>query len=188
MSTQTDAFADGIMALTEALRSSAADPSDQIRLMISLAGFAPAVPTGTAAIGAAMATATNCTAALCRRAALISLANACAGYQPTSYDDAEQLKRQVRRLFDAEATIAADAGDCATYQMLAELGAAVAQDLDTRGAQLPELVTITIAVPIPAPVLAYRLYGDATRADDLTARADPPHPAFMPTEFRALSS
>jgi len=187
MSAETDAFAASVLALTEALRVSANDPADQIRLMVSLAGFAPAVPMGTAGIGAAMATAAGCTAALCRRAALISLANACAAYQPSSFDDAEALKAQVTTLFDGEVTIAADAGDCATYEMLLRLEAAVAQDLDARGSQLPALMTVTTAVPLPAPVLAYQLYGDATRADDLIARADPPHPAFLPTTLQALS-
>lgn len=188
MSAQTDAFASGALALAEALRLSANDPADQIRLMVALAGFSPPVPMGNAAIGAAIATASRCTAALCRRAALISLANGCAVYQPSSYNDAENLKSQVTRLFDREATIAADAGDSATYQMLCSLGAAVAQDLDARGAMLPMLATFTTGVSMPAPVLAYRFYGDSTRTDDLIARVDPPHPAFMPVTFEALSS
>jgi len=41
---------------------------------------------------------------------------------------------------------------------------------------------------MPALAIAYRLYADATRADDLIARVDPPNPNFMPTRFEALSS
>ncbi len=40
----------------------------------------------------------------------------------------------------------------------------------------------------PALYLANRLYQDPTRAPQLVAEADPPHPAFMPPAFRALAS
>ena len=65
--------------------------------------------------------------------------------------------------------------------------AAAVDLLTTLGALLPRLVTITTPAPMPALALAYALYGDTTRVDDLIARADPPHPAWMPTAFKALS-
>jgi prophage DNA circulation protein len=35
--------------------------------------------------------------------------------------------------------------------------------------------------------LAYRLYQDATRASELVALNDAPHPLFMPTSGKALA-
>jgi prophage DNA circulation protein len=130
----------------------------------------------------------DATAALCRRTALGSLANACAAYQPTSSNDAQALQAAVAPLFDAEITIAADAGQDATYLALRAMRTAVVKDLIVRGASLPALRVVTSAEPQPALTLAYRLYLDATRADDLIARADPIHPAFMPLSFSALAS
>ena len=37
-------------------------------------------------------------------------------------------------------------------------------------------------------MLAQRLYGDATRADELIRRATPWHPAFMPTTITVLAA
>jgi len=142
----------------------------------------------TAPIGLAISTLQSAVAALCRRAALTSLARACAGYAPTSSDDAVSVCVAVVALFDAEILVAADAEDDASYQALRQLRTAVVADLVTRAAQLPSLVTVRTAVPMPALALAYRLYRDATRADDLAARSGAQHPAFLPTSFRALSA
>ena len=127
------------------------------------------------------------TAALCRRAALTALCRACANYQPTSYDDAAAVRKAVTAPLDAEVTFAADAGDNATFVAFRTLRAAVVLDLVTRGSLLPRVTTVVRRAPLPSLALAYSLYGDASRSDDLLARVDPPHPAFFPLSFTALS-
>ncbi|MGI4849552.1 MAG: hypothetical protein ACRYGK_15660 [Janthinobacterium lividum] len=47
--------------------------------------------------------------------------------------------------------------------------------------------TIRSVQPVPAPVLAQRVYRDPARADSLIGEADVKHPAFMPVSFKALS-
>jgi prophage DNA circulation protein len=182
------ALATAIAALTEALRAAALNPSDQIRLMTALSDYYPTPPVSSATIGQTIAAAETATAALCRRAALISLARACAAYTPTSYDDAMSLRTQVADLIDAEMLVAADAGDNNAYGALRALRTAVINDLTTRGANLPKLVQVTTKIPMPSLALAYRLYGDATRTDDLVQRADPICPLWMPTSLVAASS
>lgn len=186
--TTTGAFATAVQGLSEALRTSATNPADQVRILTALQNFNPAPAVLSAPIGAATVTAQTGIAALCRRTALASLATACAAYQPTSSNDAQALQAAVAPLFDAEVTIAADAGQDATYLAMRGMRTAVVKDLTIRGAALPALMTVTSSEPQPALALAYRLYQDATRADDLIARANPIHPAFMPTSFLALSS
>lgn len=144
-------------------------------------------PAGLDAVSLAVARAATVSAALCRRAALVALCRACAAYQPTSYDDAQGLQAQATGLLDAEILLAADAGDDASYAALRALRTAVARDLGARGADLAPLRDFAFGAMLPAPVLAYRLYRDATRTDELVARVDPAHPAFMPATFRALS-
>ena len=122
-------------------------------------------------IGQAVYTTSWATAALCRRAALVSLARACADFAPTSYDDAVEIRDDVADALDAESQVAADAGDVDTYLALRALRTAVVDDLTTRGAQLPRLATFTRAASLPALTLAYQIYGDTTRADDLVAAA-----------------
>ncbi len=58
----------------------------------------------------------------------------------------------------------------AQYQALIALGAAVARDLQARAAPLPRLTTYRFPRGTSSLVLAYRLYGDANRADELRAR------------------
>ncbi|QHC35346.1 hypothetical protein [Komagataeibacter xylinus] len=187
MTTATDnGYCASVQAMTEALRAACADPADAIRLLLSLANWTPSTQLSTAPVGAAIATLVSAMGQTLRRCALVSLANACSEYQPSSYNDALTVRAQVVQAFDIEILAAADAYQDATYQALRALRTAVIIDITTRGAQLAALVTVTTPAPDSALPMAYRLYGDATRADDLIGRADPVHPAFMPTSFEAL--
>ncbi len=189
-STPQDAsnLAVAILAVPEAVRSAVADPAAQISVLLGMTGYQPLVLASTAPIGSAIGVVQTATAALCRRATLLSIALACSGWQPTSYDDAEALRTLVGPLLDDEALIAADAGDDQTYQALRALRIQVLTDLANRASQLPHLITVQRNLPIPALLLAQQLYTDASRAPDLMQRADAVHPAFMPTTFMALAS
>ena len=66
------------------------------------------------------------------------------------------------------------------------LRAAVIADLTARSGDLAQITTVTTAEPMPALALAYRLYGDATRYDDLVARADTVSAAVYAPQFRGL--
>ncbi|PLX49112.1 MAG: hypothetical protein C0613_08295 [Desulfobulbaceae bacterium] len=68
----------------------------------------------------------------------------------------------------------------AVYQQLAALRAAVAIDLRTRGARLPELTTYTPPATLPALVVAHQVYGDATREQEIIERNRIGHPGFVP--------
>ena len=41
---------------------------------------------------------------------------------------------------------------------------------------------------MPAAYWANRIYGDASRAEELAKRNDAPHPLFLPLQFEALSA
>ena len=113
-------------------------------------------------------------------------ARASAAYQPTSYDDAQALRALLCGELDAEILRAGNAGEDRAYAAFRALRVAVARDLDARGDPLPRLRRVEVALPQPAAALAHALYGDAGRADELVARADPPHPLFMPRELVVL--
>lgn len=177
-----------IQVVVAKLLATVPGPADQLRLLAVLANFNPPTSATSAPIGAAVATVQSNIAATVRRAACSALARAAAAYLPTSYNDAITQLDDLTAILDDEALTAADAGDTASYQALTRLRVTVTADLLTRGAQLPKLMTVTTPISLPSLVLAWDLYGDATRADDLTARADPVNPMFMPTSFLALSS
>lgn len=187
MSTATD-FAAVAQELAAALYASAVRPADAIRLLSSLADFTPSDPTTSSTIGAAIGVMQSATGDMFRRAALVALARASADYEPASADDAAAVRVSVCAALDAEITIAGDQGLDATFNALRAVRAAVSMDLETRGARLATITEVDVGLPMPAPVLAQRLYRDPGRADDLVAQGDPPHPAFMPAQFKALSS
>ncbi|ATU72682.1 Mu-like prophage FluMu DNA circulation protein [Gluconacetobacter sp. SXCC-1] len=182
------ALATAILAVPESVRSAVADPAGQIAVLTPLASCAATVLASSAPIGGAIATAQTATATLCRQAALLSLSRACGDWQPSSAEDAQAMRLKLGTLLDDEATTAADNGNDASFQALRALRAQVLQDLADRGARLPDVVTVTRNAPLPALVLAQQLYANGSRAPDLIRRADPIHPAFMPTSFEALSS
>jgi prophage DNA circulation protein len=183
-----NAFATSVQTVVANVLAACANPADAINALTQLAQFTPpALAQDASPIGVAMATAQNATAALLRRSAVIGACQASARYLPTSYDDAAAMRAQMCALLDGEIQVAADAGQDETYQALRGLRAAVVADLTARGGQLSRVTTVTTPAPVPALVLALRLYRDPTRADELIQQADPIHPAFMPTSFKALA-
>lgn len=147
----------------------------------------PPVPLTTSA---RRAQATNRTAivALAQRAAVIEAARAVARIDfkapatasapRITYQQAVALREQLAdALEDAAATASANA-----YNALMDLRAAVVRDITARGADLPRLVTISMPATLPALVVAYRAFGDATRETEIVAR-NPllvRHPGFVP--------
>jgi prophage DNA circulation protein len=68
------------------------------------------------------------------------------------------------------------------------LHAAVTRDLTQRGRPLPRMVSYNTAASLPALALANRIYGDASRTDELIAENRAVHPLFMPAAGRALTA
>ncbi len=183
MSAISDQIAAQAQAMTEAMRTSCADPTDAIRILAGL--LATPLPLllqpDAAAAQAALA-------AVFRRAALGSIALACADYQPASSTEAAAMIARVGNLLEAEIIAAADAGQTASYVALKRLRQGVVADLRARSANLPSLVTVSLPGNLPSLAAAYRLYGDAMREPGLVARAACIHPGFMPPSYEALSA
>ncbi|MHA6236879.1 DNA circularization protein [Pseudomonas fluorescens group sp. PF-69] len=180
-------FVAAVNALVDAVVAAIPSPADRIRLLSGLASFMPTAYSSTSPMGQAKSVAQFVTAALIRRSALGALASAVSEYTPSSYDDTLAVRNAVVGVLDAELLIAGDMGDDATYVALNSLRQAIVVDLDTRGATLASLATFALNANLPALVLANRLYQDAGRSDELIGEADPIHPAFMPSSFRALA-
>jgi len=182
------AFAEAAQALVTVLVAGIAAPADQIRLLSDLASLSTSDYASTSQIGQAKTVAQYITATLVRRAAIGAMATASSNYAPGSYDEALTVRNTVVAFIDAEMLVAGDLGDDSTYTALRALRQAVVADLEERGASLAPLETYTLSDSLPSLVLANRLYQDASRSDELIGEADPIHPAFMPSSFRALSS
>jgi prophage DNA circulation protein len=181
---------DALATIVEAMRGGLTNPADQVRVLLGLAAFVytDSVSGTPSTIPGDMAAVRDAMAAACRRAAVASLARACAAYQPSSYQDAVNLRMLVTAAIDSEITGAGDAAEDDTYVALKALRAAVIADLTARGASLPSVVTRTFPLPLPALVLAQMLYQDASRSDQIAAETAAPHPAFCPATIQVLAS
>lgn len=73
-----------------------------------------------------------------------------------------------------------DCADDAVCKALRDLRAAAISSIPPRGETLPELRTITLATATPALLVAYDLYQDPARAEEIAARNGAAHPGFLP--------
>ncbi|MGE4528581.1 MAG: DNA circularization protein [Rhodospirillaceae bacterium] len=115
--------------------------------------------------------------ALVRTLAAIEAALAAAEIDFTVYDDAVAVRQALGDALDAQMLTADDD----TYATLSALRAAVIRDVTERGANLAKLAEVTLSATLPALVVAYQLYGDASREGDVIDRnPSVRHPGFVP--------
>jgi hypothetical protein len=122
------------------------------------------------------------------RLALSTAGTIIAGMQFTSREDVDALRLAVNAAFAPSEEAAADKMDAPSYQALIKLHAAIMRHLIVTARPLPRMLNYHFASPLPTLVQAYRLYDDASRADELRAENGIVHPAFAPANGRALSA
>jgi prophage DNA circulation protein len=169
------------------LATSAADPSDRLRLMLDLSSYDARTSTTASGTGNAIATMQGAATNLFQRAALVEVARAAGAYQPSSEDDASSVSNTVSAALDAAIEIAGNTGSDEVFNALVTTKKAVVADLKARGGALAAIVPYSFNASLPSLVLAQRLYRDPSRADELVQQANPQHPAFFPTSFSALA-
>lgn len=113
---------------------------------------------------------------LVRRNAIAEAARTSASIEYSSYDEAIGVRDRLADAIDAEALTAPDD----VYAALIDLRAAVVTDITVRGADLARIVKHTPPRTESALVIAYRLYGDVSRAEEIIARNKIAHPLFVP--------
>jgi hypothetical protein len=105
-----------------------------------------------------------------------------------SRNAAMAMKDQMNDAFNAMEEIAADSMDTFTYRTLIALHAAVTEHLISSQYPLPVMLAFRFAAPGPTLIQAYRLYDDASRADELRENNGVIHPLFARREGVGLSS
>jgi len=96
--------------------------------------------------------------------------------QYDSHQDAIAVRDQLTDRLDTESE--ATKSDEA-YVALTDLRTTVIQAVPNPDQALPKLVEYRLRQTLPSLLVAYQLYGDASRSDDLVSRNDPRHPGFM---------
>ncbi|QNT79448.1 DNA circularization protein [Entomobacter blattae] len=174
-----------VQTIPEHIRTALSNPAVQISQILPLTQIAPA-DANTTLLNTQ--TAQKLTVALCRQAALASLIRSTVNWQPTSWDEVQAFRAQFNTLFDQEIFEAADQGAGDLYQTLKASRKSVLEQLASKSVTLAHLQNVSRQVPVSALLLAQELYGNGARAAELIRRANPIHPAFMPTSFEALAN
>ncbi len=114
---------------------------------------------------------------LIQQLAVIGAARAVAGVEFTNMDDAIKLRSQLSEALD-ELMAGADED---FYPSVWALRCSVIADIDARAMNLPHVVEITLPIVQPVLNLAYDLYEDVDRAEEIVARnINIIHPGMVP--------
>lgn len=117
---------------------------------------------------------------LVRRSAIIETARLAPAIDFSYSQEALSLRDQVGDLLDREMEGSSTVEEDLAFTALGALRAAVVKDLNGRAPTLASLIETVAAATEPSLVTAYRLYGDASRADEVAARNRLRHPGFVP--------
>lgn len=183
-SATVEAYAANVQALFIVILDSAAGGADLINSLENLAGFTDSTyrqDTHDSAVARDAQVFINALTAS-------AMAYAASQYTPANYDEASNLTRRVSDVMDAAILSVADAGYDDLYAEMMTLRTNFVTTMAANGASLASVQTVTFNRPLPALTIANRLYQDAERSESLVKMADPIHPAFMPTSFKALTS
>lgn len=173
-------LADQLMGLVRQITVAAQRPFaayEALRAVFGWGGDLDAVPDSTPS-SAAQARNQAALVQLVQQLVTLEAARAASQSEFDSADDAlgarDALIAQIDTLSEADI-------DDQQYQTLTAARAAVSRDLSDRGAQLPSLVRIELPASLPALTLAWALYADADRGDELVARNGLRDPLFVPS-------
>ncbi|MEM7308908.1 MAG: DNA circularization N-terminal domain-containing protein [Planctomycetota bacterium] len=125
-------------------------------------------------------------AALARRLAVAGSVRAAAEVPWESLDAAEAARDRLAAQLDVEQESAPDT----VYAALASLRASLVAAVPPASQSLPRQRELILSTDEPALVVAWRLYGDAARGDEIATRNRAAHPGFLPggERLQVLSS
>jgi prophage DNA circulation protein len=105
-----------------------------------------------------------------------------------SRDDVDSVRETMNDEFASMQEVSADDMAQMTYQALVRLQAAFAFFLTETARPLPRMLRYRFFESLPTLVMAYKLYSDASRADELRMENKNVHPAFMLMTGKALGN
>ncbi|MCP3471428.1 hypothetical protein NLM33_18800 [Bradyrhizobium sp. CCGUVB1N3] len=122
------------------------------------------------------------------RLCLATEAHIIAGMAFVSRQQVDAIKAALFQPFMDSEEVAADDMDQMTFQSLITLHGAISNHLVQTALPLPRMLNYQFSKPLPSLVMAYKLYSDASRADELRDENKIVHPAFCPMLGEALSA
>ena len=177
-----DALGTSVLARIQDLADLAGDATAGIEALEQLAGWGSDLPAVITSTPTRIQQEQNQDALvrLVRQSAAIRAATRATEVTLTSYGEAVALRDRITALIDAEIdALGSSGGSDASMRALIEVLVATVRDLNARGAQLARINSFTPPGTDTALRLAYQLYGDASRSDEIVARNGIRHPGFV---------
>ncbi|MEQ1968753.1 DNA circularization N-terminal domain-containing protein [Xenorhabdus nematophila] len=115
-----------------------------------------------------------------------AMAQVASEYIPANNQEAHDLQTRVCQALDTALVMAGDLGIDEVYGSLLSLRDEFIINATLKGAESGRLAQFNLPSVLPSLTVANRIYQDAARSDELVQAANPRHPAFMPTRFKAL--
>lgn len=115
---------------------------------------------------------------LVQQAAAITAAQVATETDYATYDDAAAARTAVAVQLDAARSLPGTSDNA--FRALTALRTASVRDITDRGSSLSQISRVRLNATLPAEVVAYRLLGDADRADEIVSRNGVRHPGFVP--------
>lgn len=151
------------------------DVMSVFRSLFSFSASTRAASSTRSTVGARSAANSSALSQLVSLAVLASAATTSSSMDFSTFEDALAVRSD---LVDAVETASAQASD-PVYAALSALRVAVVQDFASRAA-LPRITSYQPVETLPALVVAYDIYGDATQADQICSRNKVRHPGAIP--------
>ena len=158
---------------------------DSAERILSLTSFGDDIPAVSETTSSRKQEAKNqaATITIVKRAAIIETAKSAASIKFSSKDDAVLFRDKLISEMDSEIIAAGDADQRESWAALTDLKAKVIEDLNQRAASLGSITEVDINENTPALVMANRIYGDATRTNEIVERNKIKHSGFIPVGF-----
>ena len=170
-----------LVAVTRALGDLEADPRERFDRMLEVSDVTRALrPTATTTSNRVQAKANQAAlASIVRRGAAIEAARAAGAIDFDSDTEADEIRDRLLVLIDSELEAASLAGDDEAFRELRQVLAVSSEAIKAKGATAARVITVRPPSTEPAEVLAYRLYADARRAQEIVDRNLIMHPSFV---------
>lgn len=173
-----DKLGSDVLALVEGLRESVQEPDRVLELTRFGDEFLPVAETTSTRVQEAKNQ--SAIVSLVRRAALVEAAKSASTVSFATRDDAIAFRDETVSQFDQEILTAGDNNERDAWAALSDLKAITITDLNRRAGELSSVVQIEQNEVKPALVIAYGLYADATRGDEIAKRNKVRHSGFVP--------
>lgn len=165
-------------AVVEAIEDTAGLGLDGVDALLGLAGFAAEITDGGQETPSREIERANVAAlqAMVRGSAMTAAVRTAIAVTYESYEQAVAVQRRLLAALD----VAAEGARDELFQRLYDLRASIVRAIPDETARLPRIVPHTLMLATPSVVVAYDLYGDQAREQDLVARNGIANPMFVP--------